>query len=386
MAADPEPLALYIHWPFCLSKCPYCDFNSHVREGVDVAEWQAALLAEMAHYAALTGRRKITSIFFGGGTPSLMPASLVSALVEGAADLWGFDEDIEITLEANPTSAEAALFGDLGRAGVNRLSVGVQALEDEALVFLGREHAVSEALNAVEAAQKSVARVSFDLIYARPGQTVTGWEDELRQALAIGTDHLSLYQLTIERGTQFFARHRGGEFILPDDETGAEMFERTQAICEEAGLPAYEISNHAQVGQACRHNLTYWTGGDYAGIGPGAHGRLTVNGQTRATEQITGPENWLAAAQKDGHGTRVDDPVPPASRIEEMIMTGLRLRDGIDRTTFEACAGCELELVFEPRRLRTLLSGGFLTIDEDGLRTTAEGRIRLNAVLASLLS
>jgi len=385
VTAAPDTLALYVHWPFCLSKCPYCDFNSHVRDAVDQDRWRAALVREIAYVAALTGRRTVTSVFFGGGTPSLMPAGTVAAVLGAAAASWCLADDVEITLEANPTSVEAARFRDFREAGVNRVSVGVQALDDAALRFLGREHDATAALAAIEAARATFARFSFDLIYDRPGQTVAGWREELARALALAGDHLSLYQLTIEKGTPFFAARRDGAFALPDEDTSAELFEATQEMCEAAGLPAYEISNHARRGAECRHNLTYWTGGDYAGIGPGAHGRLTLSGVATATEQTPAPETWLAAVEADGHGTRLSQPLAPHTRIEEMVMTGLRLAAGIGRDAFELRASIEIEDALEPRRLRRLIEGGLLEIDENGLRTTPEGRLKLNAVLGALL-
>jgi len=385
MTAPPETLALYVHWPFCLSKCPYCDFNSHVRETVDEARWRRALVREIAHAAALTGRRTVTSVFFGGGTPSLMAAETVAAVLAAAARGWRLADDAEITLEANPTSVEAARFRDFRAAGVNRVSVGVQALDDAALRFLGRAHDMAAALAAIEAARATFERFSFDLIYDRPGQTVAAWRDELAGALRLAGDHLSLYQLTIEKGTPFFAARRDGAFALPDEDTSAALYETTQEICDAAGLPAYEISNHARPGGECRHNLTYWTGGDYAGIGPGAHGRLTLAGTVTATEQTPAPEAWLAAVEADGHGTRLNRPLAPQTRLEELVMTGLRLTAGIAREGFLARAGIELEDAFEPRRLRRLLDGGMLRLDEAGLRTTPDGRLRLNAVLGALL-
>ena len=268
-----EPLALYIHWPFCVSKCPYCDFNSHVRDGIDVAAWQSALLADMAHEASLTGGRPLSSIFFGGGTPSLMPPALAATLIDAAQGHWGFTPDIEITLEANPSSVEAARFADLAAAGVNRVSLGLQALDDAALRFLGRAHDVTEGLAALDTAQRTFARVTFDLIYARPGQSEADWRAELARAIGFGTTHMSLYQLTIEPGTRFETLVRQGQFTPADPDHAATLYETTQEMMSAAGLPAYEISNHAAPGQESRHNLTYWRYGDYAGIGPGAHGR-----------------------------------------------------------------------------------------------------------------
>ncbi len=386
MTHTTDEMAVYVHWPFCLSKCPYCDFNSHVADAIDQDRWRAALLSELAHYAAETPGRTVASVFFGGGTPSLMEPATAAAVIDAIAGHWQTASDLEITLEANPTSVEAARFRDLHVAGVNRVSIGVQALDDDALKFLGRAHSVDEAQGAIALAQKIFPRMSFDLIYARPGQTVESWRRELAQAIAMAGGHLSLYQLTIERGTPFYAAHRRGDFTLPDEELGAALYDATQEICETRGLPAYEISNHARPGEECRHNLVYWTGGDYVGIGPGAHGRLTLGGVPVATEQIPAPANWLAAVNAQGHATRKQETVGWPARIEEMIMTGLRLRAGISRDVFLARAGLELEDTLEPRRLRRLLDGGFLVLDGDGLRTTDEGRVRLNAVLAALLS
>jgi oxygen-independent coproporphyrinogen-3 oxidase len=385
MGASADTLALYVHWPFCLSKCPYCDFNSHVRDNIDDARWRAALVREIGHVAAVCGPRTVTSVFFGGGTPSLMPAETVAAVLDAAATGWTLADDVEITLEANPTSVEIGRFRDFRSAGVNRVSVGVQALDEAALKFLGREHDADQALAAIEAARATFDRFSFDLIYDRPGQTVAAWREELTRALALAGDHLSPYQLTIEKGTPFHAARRDHAFEMPDEETSVALFETTQELCDAAGLPAYEISNHARPGDECRHNLTYWTGGDYAGIGPGAHGRLTLDGAAMATEQAPSPEDWLARVEADGNGTRLSEPLDVHTRIEEMVMCGLRLAAGIGRETFLARAGIEIEDALEPRRLRRLIDGGMLEIDEAGLRTTQDGRLRLNAVLGALL-
>lgn len=377
--------AIYVHWPFCLAKCPYCDFNSHVRERIDEASWRDALLAELAHYAGRVGKRVVNSIFFGGGTPSLMSPASVEAVIDAVGKHWSFADDVEITLEANPTSVEAEKFAGFAQAGVNRVSMGIQALNDADLKALGREHSVREALVALEIGRQHFKRLSFDLIYTRPDQTPDAWAAELEQALALSAGHLSLYQLTIEEGTAFHTAWRTGRLQLPDDDCAAELYDLTQEMTAAAGLPAYEISNHARPGAESRHNLTYWRGGDYAGIGPGAHGRLTIDDVCYATEQITGPENWLAAVEQDGHGTRRREALTRDIRIEEIIMTGLRLAQGLERRRFEALAGCELEQVFEARTLRPLLAHGLLTLDEAGLRATGEGRLKLNAVLAALL-
>src|SRR5690348_1703472 len=305
-------LALYVHWPFCKSKCPYCDFNSHVRASIDEARWRAALLKDLEHYATLTRDRSVTSIFFGGGTPSLMSAETVGAVLERAAALWRCGPDIEITLEANPTSVEAERFNAFRSAGVNRVSMGVQALDDGALKFLGRGHDVKEALAALEVARQAFGRFSFDLIYARPGQTVAAWERELDGAIALAGEHLSVYQLTIEAGTAFAPAHARGDFVLPDEETQAALYEITVARLEAAGLPAYEISNHARPGAECRHNLVYCRYQDYLGIGPGAHGRVSGSDGRMATQQRRSPEAWLAAVEEN-RTAGVPPPGPPAA-------------------------------------------------------------------------
>ncbi len=381
----PESLSIYVHWPFCLSRCPYCDFNAHVRETIDQTRWRDAYLREIRHIAELLPGREIVSIFFGGGTPSLMEPATTAAILDAIGDRWSLAPDIEITLEANPTSVETARLKDLRIAGITRVSLGVQALDETSLRFLGRGHDVAQAKDAVSLAARTFDRYSFDLIYARPGQTVGAWRAELAEAFAMAGDHLSLYQLTVERGTPFFAAERAGDFALPEEELAAALFDVTQELCVEAGLPAYEISNHARPGGECRPNIVYWTGGDYAGVGPGAHGRLKLDGATRATEQIPGPENWIDAVERHGHGTRRDDALRPDERVEELFMTGLRLTAGIGRGDFAARAGLEIEDALEPRRLRRLIEGGFMELDEAGLRTTADGWLRLNAVLAALL-
>ena len=320
-----DRLALYVHWPFCVSKCPYCDFNSHVRDDVDQEAWAAALLADMAHEAALTPGRMLGSIFFGGGTPSLMPPTTVARLIEAARGCWRTADDIEITLEANPSSVEAARFADLARAGVNRVSLGLQALDDSALAFLGRAHDVGEGLAALDTAQASFARVSFDLIYARPDQNLAAWEAELARALGFGTEHLSLYQLTIEPGTRFATLVREGKLKPLDPDLAADIFDTTRVMATAAGLPAYEISNHARIGAESRHNLTYWRYGDYVGIGPGAHGR---RGRL-ATVRHKKPENWMAAVARNGHGLSVEDPLTPRDMAVEALLMGLRLREGV---------------------------------------------------------
>ena len=331
--------ALYVHWPFCKAKCPYCDFNSHVRAGVDHERWRRALLAELDHFAALTPGHRLDSIFFGGGTPSLMAPATVAAVIDSAVRHWRPAPGIEITLEANPTSVEAERFRGFRAAGVNRVSLGVQALDDADLRFLGREHSVAEALAAVELAAANFPRHSFDLIYARPGQTMTAWEAELRRALDLAAGHLSLYQLTIEPGTRFHAMVEQGRLVPLDEDVQAALYEQTQALLGAAGLPAYEISNHARPGQESRHNLVYWRYGDYVGIGPGAHGRLTLDGTRLATRTLRVPERWLAAVESDGNGEEPREQVDAGPQLVEALMMGLRLTEGIPLARLERIGG-----------------------------------------------
>jgi putative oxygen-independent coproporphyrinogen III oxidase len=379
-----EPLAVYIHWPFCRSKCPYCDFNSHVRDGIDAARWTRALLADLDHHAELVPGREVGSVFFGGGTPSLMPPETVAALLDRVRSRWAVTPDLEITLEANPNSAEAARFQAFAGAGVNRLSLGIQALDPVALRFLGRAHDRGEAIAAIEHARGSFPRFSFDLIYARPDQSLAAWRHELDEALALAGDHLSLYQLTIEPGTAFATRERLGELVVPPEEDAAALFETTQDRLAAHDLPAYEISNHARPGAECRHNLAYWRYQDYVGVGPGAHGRLTIGDVKYATRQARAPERWLAAVEKAGTGTEEIAAIDRESAVEEMLMMGLRLTEGVARSRLERAAGQDVE-AFLGDNLAPLVEGGFLTLDGDRLVATAVGRQRLNAVLAALL-
>ncbi len=374
-----NPLALYIHWPFCVSKCPYCDFNSHVRAAVDQAAWRDALLADLSHEAAMLPGRRLGSIFFGGGTPSLMPPQTVAALLAAAERHWGFSPDIEITLEANPSSVEAARFADLAAAGVNRVSLGLQALDDAALGFLGRAHGVAEGVAALEIAQSVFPRVSFDLIYARPGQSLSSWEAELQRALGFGTEHLSLYQLTIEPGTRFFTEAAAGRLTIPDGDAAADLFETTRAITAAAGLPAYEISNHARPGAESRHNLTYWRYRDYAGIGPGAHGRR----DGLATVRRRKPENWLSAITRNGHGLESEEPLAPAARASEALVMGLRLREGVDLARVADLAGRPIEAVVDERAIARLPD--LIRREGDRLRVTDQGMLLLDAILPEVV-
>ena len=379
------PLAVYIHWPFCRSKCPYCDFNSHVREQIDEQRWTRALLADLKHQAGLALDREVVSIFFGGGTPSLMPPDTVAALIGRVRALWPTAPDLEVTLEANPNSAEAERFAKFAAAGVNRLSLGVQALDPAALQFLGRRHNRSEAIAAIALARDTFPRYSFDLIYARSGQSVAAWEDELDEALSLAGTHLSLYQLTIEPGTAFGNRAERGEILSADEDSAVALYEFTQRRLAAAGMPAYEISNHARPGAECRHNLAYWRYEDYLGIGPGAHGRVTRPGAKLATQQRRAPEAWLAAIEERGAAFEEMTPISRDASIEEMLMMGLRLAEGIPRARLEALAERGIEDLFRPALAR-LVEGGFVTLTDERLVATAAGRQRLNAVLGALLA
>jgi oxygen-independent coproporphyrinogen-3 oxidase len=383
-------LGVYVHWPFCLSKCPYCDFNSHVRDAVDQARWREALLAELRHYAGQTQGRIVDSVFFGGGTPSLMPPATIAAVIDAVRDSWPLADDVEITMEANPTSVEAARFAAVREAGVNRVSLGVQALDANALRFLGRAHSLDEALTAIDTARTTFARYSFDLIYARPGQTPDAWRAELTRALELAGEHLSLYQLTLERGTRFWQDHARGAFAMPDEDIAATLYEETNALMAARGRPAYEISNYARANAACRHNLIYWRYEDYVGIGPGAHGRFTVDRAEiargkRATRQASGPEAWLEQVEAQGHATSEARIVDRDEMPAEALMMGLRLVEGIDRGRFRALTGRDPLDAVDQRALSSLIEGGFVTLDETSLRATDAGRQRLDAVLARLL-
>ena len=385
MPEAPPAIALYVHWPFCLSKCPYCDFNSHVRETVDHGRWRRALLAELAHVARLAGPRRLTSIFFGGGTPSLMEAETVGAVIDAAAVRWSADPEIEITLEANPTSVEAGRFEGYRAAGVNRVSLGVQALCDADLKALGRQHSAAEALAVVELARRVFDNLSFDLIYARPGQTVAAWRAELDRALDRAADHLSLYQLTVEPGTAFESLYRQGRLAIPDEDRQAALYETTQEVLSDAGLPAYEISNHARPGRESRHNLTYWRYGDYAGIGPGAHGRLTLDGRHVATRTHRAPEVWLSRVEAAGHGGHGEETIDQEAAAGEALMMGLRLAEGIDEARWRAAIGAPLSAFIDPAQSARLAAAGLIGRDDERLWATVAGRQRLNALLGALM-
>ncbi len=377
---------IYVHWPFCLAKCPYCDFNSHVRDRIDQPRWRDALVQQLDRFAAQTRGRRVTSVFFGGGTPSLMTPSTVAAVVQRIDRHWSLSPDAEVTLEANPTSVESGKFQGFKAAGVNRLSLGVQALDDPSLAFLGRNHSAAEALEAVALARRHFERFSFDLIYARPGQSLTAWRDELSRALGEGATHLSLYQLTIEQGTAFHAAHRRGELPMPDATHTADLYDTTQDVMSAAGLPAYEISNHARNGAESRHNLTYWRYGDYLGIGPGAHGRLSHEGRKFAIRQHRAPEVWLDAVERADPEVGTRSELTRDQRLLELTMMGLRLTQGIDRSAFREELGMEPEDAFSKARLDRLVEAGFLELNQAALRATPAGRRRLDAVLDYLVN
>jgi len=377
-----SPFAVYVHWPFCLSKCPYCDFNSHVRHGgVDEARFLRAFESEIAATAARVPGRVVSSIFFGGGTPSLMQPSTVQAILDSIGKHWSVAPDVEVTLEANPTSVEATRFRGYRAAGVNRVSLGVQTLDDIALKELGRLHTAQEALDAVAVARSIFDRYSFDLIYARPQQSLDAWAAELKRAIAEAAEHLSLYQLTIEPDTPFFGLHKAGKLIVPDEDLARDLYDLTQSICSNAGLPAYEISNHARPGAECRHNLVYWRGHDYAGVGPGAHGRLTIDGRRVATATEKRPEAWLMRVEETGTGFTVDEKLTSGEAADEYLLMGLRLAEGIDTARYSALSGRDLD----PKRISILREEGAVETTTDGrLRVTKSGFPLLDAVVADL--
>jgi oxygen-independent coproporphyrinogen-3 oxidase len=379
-----EALALYIHWPFCLSKCPYCDFNSHVREKIPQARMVAALRRELAYEAARIGPRRLTSIFFGGGTPSLLDPANVGLLIADAQSYFAPDANIEITLEANPTSIEAGRFAGYRDAGVNRVSIGVQSFDEAALKFLGRQHSAGQAIDAIELAQKIFPRLSFDLIYARPGQTDGSWRAELHQALTLAADHLSLYQLTIEAGTRFHTLHARGEFSLPKEDVAAGLYDATAEAAAKFGLAQYEISNYAKPGGESRHNLAYWRYEDYAGIGPGAHGRLTLGGTRFSASRHRGPEPWADLVERDGTGATHEDEVTSLEQAREALLMGLRLTEGIALDRYLARTGTPVVDAVDPMILQASLEEGYLTLSETHLVATAEGRKRLDALLPAL--
>jgi oxygen-independent coproporphyrinogen-3 oxidase len=381
-SADASPFGVYIHWPFCLSKCPYCDFNSHVRHNaIDEPRFLRAFQAEIAATAARAPGRTVSSIFLGGGTPSLMQPATVGTILETVGRHWSVDPNVEVTLEANPTSVEATRFRGYRAAGVNRVSLGVQALDDASLKELGRLHTAREALDAVAIARQSFERYSFDLIYARPRQTPHEWEAELKRAIGEAAEHLSLYQLTIEPDTPFALLHKSGKLVTPDDDTSRVLYDLTQEVCNAAGLPTYEVSNHARLGAECRHNLIYWRAHEYAGVGPGAHGRLDIDGQRHATMTEKRPEAWLMRVESLGHGLVTDDLLTREERADEFLLMGLRLVEGIDPARYEAVSNRALD----PKRIEALAAYGFVERGRDGcLRVTPAGFPVLDAVVADL--
>ena len=385
MTADAPGFGVYVHWPFCVSKCPYCDFFSHVRSTIDETGWRDALLHDLETQARPFADRRVTSVFFGGGTPSLMAPATVAAVIDRIAALWPLAPDVEITLEANPNSAEVARFRDLRAAGIGRVSIGVQALDDDALRLLGRAHGGDEARRAIAAAAAIFDRFSFDLIYARPGQGLDAWTRELGAALALAGEHLSVYQLTFEPGTRFEQLRRRGDIVPLDDETADAMFDATRAILDAHGLPAYEISNHARPGAASRHNLGYWRYEDYLGVGPGAHGRLTLGGVKYATRAERAPETWMAQVAAAGEGMAARDVVAPADAAREALLMGLRLTAGISPPRFQRVCGTPLDAALDPRGLARMIEGGFLRRDADGtLVATPAGLRVLDAVLVEI--
>lgn len=386
MTQEKGRAGIYIHWPFCLSKCPYCDFNVHIRPQVDQVRWRDAYGRALEHYAALLPDRKIVSVFFGGGTPSLMEPETIRFVLDRVRALWSCAAGMEATLEANPTSVETNKFQAFAQAGINRISLGVQALNDEDLAFLGRKHSAAQALEAFAVAKQCVKRVSFDLIYARPGQSLEGWRKELRQALDYKPEHLSLYQLTIERNTPFYFDREQGKFSLPDEDVAADFYHLTQDILEEAGLPAYEVSNHAVPGQESRHNLLYWHYGEYIGIGPGAHGRLALeDGSKYAIRDHHAPDIWLGRVEKTGTGAHEPVYIPSQERFAEALMMGLRLRDGLAVSRLEEEGACMLGDALNLERATLLEDQGWLFRENGMLRLSREGMLRLNAIVPYLL-
>ena len=378
---------IYVHWPFCQSKCPYCDFNSHVMRGVDQARYASALVRELEHMAGMCEPQNVTpqhvtSVFFGGGTPSLMEPKTVATILSAIDRLWGISQGTEISLEANPTSVEADNFKAYAKLGINRVSLGVQALNDVDLKFLGRLHTSEEALHAIELARTHFPRLSFDLIYARPGQTLGAWEAELKRAIGFAVDHLSLYQLTIEEGTPFFELQGRGAFKIPAEDDASDLYEATQSICSEVGLSAYEVSNHAKPGAECRHNLTYWRYGDYVGVGPGAHGRLSAAEGKLATVTERMPTKWLAQVEKIGHGLVEQESVASENSAEEMLMMGLRLNEGVSIKRFEMLSKQKIDT----ERLGFFAEKNLITQNGDRLFATPAGRLVLNRLLGELLA
>ncbi len=379
-------MGVYIHWPFCAKKCPYCDFNSHVREEIDQEIWAQAYVDSLKHYAQKIPNKQIVSIFFGGGTPSLMRPQTVQTIIDAIQSLWSVANDIEITLEANPTSVEADKFEGFKTAGVNRISMGVQAFNDEDLVFLGREHNVSEAKKAIDIARSVFDRYSFDLIYGRPNQSTADWTAELSEAIPYTNGHMSLYQLTIERNTPFYMRHSRGEFKIPDEVKGAEFYHLTQDIMSGAGLPSYEVSNHAAPDQECKHNMIYWNMADYIGVGAGAHGRFMIGDEKYASRDHAAPEIWLERAAQNGTGAHALQPLSQEDRLHEAVMMGLRLKDGLSIKRCESLSGLKFTDHVDMQKLGIATEQGWAICEGDNIRLTREGILRLNALVPYLMA
>lgn len=383
---NPPYVGIYIHWPFCKSKCPYCDFNSHVREKIEEERWRNALLAELNYLKGKAPDFKVASIFFGGGTPSLMAAKTVEEVIFTISNLWKMSDNVEITLEANPTSAEAQKFYDFKSAGVNRVSIGVQSLDDKELAFLGREHSASEAIKTIETAKKVFSRYSFDLIYARPNQKIEEWDRELSQALTLAGGHLSLYQLTIEENTAFYHLYKKGGFILPSDDEAEELYLFTEEKMRQNDFSAYEVSNYAREGEESRHNIGYWRGDSYIGCGAGAHGRISINGKRIATQTLKSPERWLENVEKQGHALEIWQELSLESEAEEMLMMGVRLSSGINYNNFIRKNGYDLRDYINLKKRDLYTEQGLLENDASNLKTTIKGRLLLNRLTAELLN
>jgi len=380
-----QPIAIYFHWPFCLAKCPYCDFNVHIRDTLDQDAWRAGYIKSLQYYAKLMPGREVISVFFGGGTPSLMAPETVRAMLDEIKSHWPVASNVEITLEANPTSVETKKLEAFQKAGVNRVSLGVQALNDADLKFLGRKHDAAQAIAAIETAKKIFDRFSFDLIYARPNQSLENWREELKRALEYSSGHMSLYQLTIERSTPFFFDHVQGKFAMPDDVKGAEFYHLTQDIMGAAGMPAYEVSNHALAGHESRHNLVYWHYGDYIGIGPGAHGRLTIDGVKNATREHSAPDIWLEKINQNGFAHHPFEPLSDEARFSEALMMGLRLSEGAPLERLQQEGSCDIFDVIDAKKLDEAIRQGWIENDGKILKATREGFLRLNALVPYIL-
>ncbi len=384
--SNSSQIGIYIHWPFCRSKCPYCDFNAHVRESIDEQAWAEAYVKALNHYKDLMPDRVVSSIFFGGGTPSLMSPSTVESIIFAIQKNWRVTNDIEITLEANPTSVEAEKFQGFKAAGVNRVSLGVQAMNDEDLKFLGREHSAKEAIQAVETAASIFERYSFDLMYARPNQTLKAWEEELEKTLQYTNGHMSLYQLTIERNTPFYMSHARGDFSVPNEGLAADFYNLTQDIMEGVGLPAYEVSNHASEGQESQHNLNYWRYGDYIGVGPGAHGRLSLDGGKFATREHHAPDIWLERVEENGFAYHPFEKLEPCDQFMEGLMMGLRLSEGLSLQDLGDQTGVDWRAILDQNKLEELQGEGWLTFDDGYVKLNHEGWLRLNAIIPHILT